>query len=163
MNNFDFTALEKRLRYDRESGDFFWLVRVNSKVPAGAKAGNRMNTGYWHITIKGKKFLAHRLAWVFVYGKWPSGQIDHINGVRTDNRIANLRDVTSSENLQNRKRAGKNNPYIGVSSVKGTTKWQAHIGFGGKQKNLGHFDTPEAARKAYLDAKKIYHPTAPVN
>jgi hypothetical protein len=161
MNEIDFTSLKTRLCYDPQTGKFTWLVRVNSKVPSGSIAGNIMSTGYLHITIKGKKILAHRLAWFYTYGVWPTNQIDHINGKKLDNRINNLRDVSASENLSNRHKTGGKNPYIGVSRIKDTLLWQAHIGFDGKQKNLGRFKTAELAQIAYLDAKKIYHPTAP--
>ena len=163
MNKIDFTVLKERLAYCHESGVFTWKIRVSSRAASGAIAGNLMNTGYWHITVHGKKFLAHRLAWFFYHGVWPSKQIDHINGNRLDNRISNLRDVTCKENLWNRHSTGGKNPYVGVSAIKGTTLWQAHIGFNGKQKNLGRYKTPEDARTAYLDAKKIYHLTCHVS
>lgn len=160
MSNFDFIFINNILEYCHETGTLTWKKRVNSKVPAGRKAGNIMNKGYLHVTVKGKKLLAHRVAWLLYYKKWPSFQIDHINGNRLDNRIKNLRDVSNSENLCNRNKPSGKNPYVGVSSIKGTNLWQAHIGFNKMQKNLGRFATPELARDAYLKAKKIYHPNA---
>lgn len=161
MSNIDFTYFSEILEYNQESGLFFWKKRVNSKVDAGMQAGNVMSSGYIHITVKGKKILAHRLAWLFCTKSWPKGQIDHINGDKLDNRISNLRDVCASINLQNRRKPAGNNPYVGVSRIKGTNLWQAHIGFDGLQKNLGRFKSAEEARDAYLFAKKKYHPTAP--
>jgi hypothetical protein len=158
MSNIDFTEVSKILEYCRETGVFTWKVRVNSKVPSGSKAGTPQNKGYIFITIKGKKILAHRLAWFFEHGEFPNGYIDHINGVRTDNRIVNLRVVTCSENLQNQRKPRGKNPYVGISA-KGDF-WQAHIAANGKQKNLGTFKTPEEARSAYIQAKKTWHPSA---
>lgn len=161
MSNLDFTEVSKILEYCRETGEFTWKVRVNSKVPSGAKAGTPQSNGYTFITIKGKKFLAHRLAWFFENKEFPNGFIDHLNGIRTDNRIVNLRVVTSSENLQNQRNPKGKNPYLGVSAIKGTEFWQAHICVNGKQKNLGRFKSPEDARNAYIEAKKTWHPSAP--
>ncbi len=140
---------------------FKWKVRVNSKVPSGATAGTPQNNGYILITINRKKYLAHRLAWFMEYREFPNGQIDHINGNRIDNRISNLRVVTTSENQQNLRSPRGKNPYLGVSAIKGTLLWQAHIQVNGMQKNLGRFKTPEDARDAYINAKKTWHPTAP--
>ena len=161
MSNIDFTYIRKVLEYNKETGKFMWKVRVNSKVPSGANAGTPQNNGYILITIKTKKHLAHRLAWFFEHGEFPNGNIDHINGVRTDNRIVNLRVVTTSENQHNQRKPRAGNPYLGVSAVKGTKYWQAHIASNGKQKNLGRFKTPEEARDVYIEAKKVWHPTAP--
>lgn len=161
MSNIDFTYIHQILEYKKETGKFMWKVRVNSKVPAFAEAGTPQSNGYIFITIKGKKLLAHRLAWFLENGEFPNGFIDHINGIRTDNRISNLRVVTSSENIQNQRKPKGRNPYLGVSAIKGTTFWQAHISANGKQKNLGRFKTPEEARDAYIEAKKVWHPTAP--
>lgn len=161
MSNFDFTFISDLLEYQHETGILIWKIRVNSKVPAKAKAGNVMNQGYLAVTIKGKKLLAHRVAWLLFHKNWPKGQIDHINGIKLDNRICNLRDVNASENLKNRRIPGGKNPYVGVSKIKNTNFWQANIGYNNFQKNLGRFDTPEKARLAYLSAKKIYHPNSP--
>jgi hypothetical protein len=161
MSNLDFIEVSKILEYCRETGMFKWKVRVNSKVPSGATAGTPQNNGYILITINRKKYLAHRLAWFMEYREFPNGQIDHINGNRIDNRISNLRVVTTSENQQNLRSPRGKNPYLGVSAIKGTLLWQAHIQVNGMQKNLGRFKTPEDARDAYINAKKTWHPTAP--
>jgi hypothetical protein len=161
MSNLDFIEVSKILEYCRETGMFKWKVRVNSKVPSGATAGTPQNNGYILITINRKKYLAHRLAWFMEHREFPNGQIDHINGNRIDNRISNLRVVTTSENQQNLRSPRGKNPYLGVSAIKGTLLWQAHIQVNGMQKNLGRFKTPEDARDAYINAKKTWHPTAP--
>ena len=163
MSDIDFTHVQEILDYCPLMGKFTWKIRVNRKVAVGSNAGTVNNHGYMIITIKGKKYLAHRLAWLFTHKTFPNGFIDHINGDRTDNKIENLRVVTNSENLQNQRKPRGNNPYLGVSIVKSTGRWQANITVNKKQKNLGHFNSPELARDAYLAAKQIYHPSAPVN
>ena len=117
MSNIDSTLLNEILDYDPKTGEFVWKVRVNSKVPKGSIAGADHNKGYVHITIKGKKYLAHRLAWFSINKYWPT-YIDHINGNRKDNRIENLREVTCSENLHNQRKPRGANPYLGVSKLK---------------------------------------------
>lgn len=115
-------------------------------------AGSRANDGYIGIQINNKKYQAHRLIWVYHYGKIPAGmEIDHKNRDRSDNRIENLRLVTLQENKFNRK--GK-----GYSYIKSSGKYKAQIKLNGKNINLGHFDTPEDASEAYLKAKKDLHP-----
>ena len=88
--------LKELLDYNPETGLFTWNVynNIKNKTTAGT-----FNDGYIQIKIKQKIYQAHRLAWLYVYGEWPKGQIDHINGIRDDNRIENLRDVTNRETL----------------------------------------------------------------
>lgn len=94
--------LHQLLDYNPETGEFFW--KVNSRcIKSGSKAGCVCKVhGYQHINIKNKRYKAHRLAWLYVHGKWPHPEIDHINRVKTDNRIANLREADRSMNNLNR-------------------------------------------------------------
>jgi hypothetical protein len=95
--------LHKLLEYNLETGEFFWKISVAKKIKPGKKAGQVCKIhGYETIGIKGKNYKSHRLAWMYVYGKWPEIEIDHINRIKTDNRICNLRDVTRSINNLNR-------------------------------------------------------------
>lgn len=139
------------LNYDPETGIFTWRVAMPASK-AGAIAGRNKSNGYREIKISGRVFLAHRLAWVYVTGALPPHQIDHINGLRQDNRFANLRAVTSSENMQNQ-RAVK-----GAHVHKQSGTWQSSIKVNGKSIWLGKFETAEEARAAYLAAKAIHHP-----
>jgi hypothetical protein len=133
------------------------------KSRAGQVAGTSHNGGYRLIKVDRKNYLAHRLAWFYVHGKWPDHQIDHINGDKKDNRIANLRQATCSENMQNIRLAQKRSKsgVRGVSWVASRSRWVAQISVGGKQKNLGRFDDIEAAINAYQQARTIFHPYAP--
>lgn len=92
------------LKYDLITGNFIWVQKTSKSFtkPLGSIAGSDNGKGYIIIEFMGKSYKAHRLAWYYHYNKWPEGQIDHINGITNDNRIENLRDVTSSENSKNR-------------------------------------------------------------
>jgi hypothetical protein len=146
------------LRYDAATGLFFNLVHRSSRAPIGANAGSKGRNGYRYISIDGRSYLAHRLAWLYVNGEWPSEQVDHVNGDRGDNRIANLRLATPSENGQNRKRPLSSNRVglLGVFVDKG--RFVARICANGRTKHLGTFDSAEAAHEAYLLAKQEMHP-----
>lgn len=149
------------LSYDPDDGIFRWLVR-RSNVSAGSIAGGNHGTGYKVIGIDGRLYLAHRLAWFFVHGRWPSDQLDHINGVKDDNRLANLREATTSENHQNMPLPRNNRSgAIGVNHCRSTGRWVAQITTNGQRKTLGRFETVEEASKAYREAKAQFHSFQP--
>lgn len=161
----ELTAQELRelLHYDPETGVFTNRVQRNYNAPAGAVAGAIDKcAGYRQIRIKGRIYRAHRLAWIYVHGQWPTADIDHYNGVLDDNRISNLRDVSQSVNMQNRQNARRSGSSgeIGVHWVKQRNKWSAQISINGKSTYLGYYVTKEEARAAYRAAKKIHHPTS---
>ncbi len=152
--------LKERLFYDAESGEFIWLV-ARRKDRLGKVAGANHSKGYRVICISGNYYFCHRLAWLYVHGKWPDGQIDHINANKSDNRISNLRDVSGSQNRQNIYAAMASNKSSGVLGVhwhKRGGKWRSSIRANGKQIHLGLFDSIEEAKGAYLKAKKEFHP-----
>ncbi|HHX7365802.1 TPA: HNH endonuclease signature motif containing protein [Enterobacter hormaechei] len=122
----------------------------------------RRADGYRQVALRldGKQYQlkAHRVAWILAHGAIPHGkQIDHINGIRDDNRLCNLRLVTQRENDQNRRKAR------GYSWNKGCSKWEAYIRVDGVLRHLGLFTTEAAARAAYLKAKVRYHPSTPAD
>lgn len=150
------TLLRPRLAYDPLTGIFTWkqLPKNTSAVKLGSVAGSYTSQDYIMIRANKKGWLAHRLAWLFTYGDWPSKQIDHINGVRDDNRIANLRDASNLENMRNQPchRAGK---VVGIHFNKRNQNWNASIGLGnGKRQFLGVFATATEAALAYQIALK---------
>ena len=110
------------------------------------------------IKINGRMYMGHRLAWLFVNGGWPENHIDHINEIKNDNRISNLREATSSQNQRNRG-AQKNNTsgFKGVSFFKRNGKWKSTICVNSNKKHLGYFDNPEEAHQAYCKASDKYH------
>lgn len=152
-------VVKNLLTYDEATGDFYWKVKPSGPVKAGSKAGVITPYGYVMIRIFGRKYCAHRLAWLYVNGEWPSKYIDHINGQRSDNRIANLRQATKGENSQNTYKPRRNNKskFLGVSLHKSSNKWVAQISIDYKKINLGLFETPELAHEAYVYAKRNLH------
>lgn len=142
--------LKTVLRYEPEKGLFYWIVDQNSRAMAGSVAGSvRKATGYVKIVAFKKYYAAHRLAWAFVHGYWPS-IIDHKDRNRSNNAIANLRECTSSQNAANRDFSSTNTSgYRGVVLIKSCKKWQAQACVAGKNFYLGVFETPEAASQRY--------------
>lgn len=127
----------------------------------GEIAGSLKNHGYLDIKVERRCYLAHRLAWFYVYGIWPNSDIDHKDGIRTNNRIQNLREATKQHNAQNKKNPRIDNAsgFLGVVLIRcrGPNKFQARIGHKGISHYLGVFKTPEEAQQAYLFAKRNVH------
>lgn len=137
------------------TGEFRWLVS-RGPVSAGGFAGWYTQHGYIELCIDYVTYRAHRLAWFYVYGEWPAGDIDHINRNRSDNRIANLRIATNSQNQANTvaRTAGK---LKGAYWHKRKSKWTSHICCEGKIRHLGYFDTESEAHAAYsLTAVELF-------
>lgn len=152
----DINRLRELLAYDQETGVFTWLVG-RKKASAGSLAGSQNSRGYMEITIERKKHYAHRLAWAYVHGHFPKGQIDHRDGDRSNNSISNLRDATSTINNQNKRgpRSDNKSGFLGVS--KHGRQWRAEIMICGENLRLGLFNTPELAHTAYINAKRQHH------
>ena len=150
--------LKELLVYDANTGDFSWSVN-NGPAKAGSYAGCiDGQKGYVRISIRGRSYYAHRLAWLYTHGVHPANQIDHINGVRYDNRLVNLRQVTNMQNRQNlAKSNGTSSKFMGVTWYAARNKWKAAIRYGGKSHHLGLFTSEQAAYEAYLLAKAKYH------
>ena len=148
--------VREALAYNSETGVFTWLQRTSTKVHIGDEAGSPSN-GYWSIKLDHRNYGAHILAWLWMTGAWPTHEVDHIDGVRDNNRWINLRDGSDGVNKRNIVAPNKNNPsgYRGVS--RSGRRWAAHIKVNGKQQRLGTFDTPEDAHVAYMAAKAELH------
>lgn len=145
--------LKSVLHYDAPTGMFRRRFARGYSGKPWSVAGSVATNGYIQISVEGKAYMAHRLAWVYVHGEWPKQQIDHINGCRTDNRIDNLRDVSQSQNLLNQSKP-RNGKLLGVTLRKTTKKWNARLQINKISKSLGEFLTQEEAHQAYLLAKK---------
>ncbi len=149
--------LREVLRYEPETGKFFWL-KGNNQKKAGDEAGwAETKTRYIRITIFGQRYLAHRLAWLYVTGEWPHDRIDHKNMGRPDNRWENLRQASDSQNSANQKTSKKN--MLGIKGVRlhECGRYTARICVGRKSMYLGLFYTPDDARDAYAKkAREIF-------
>jgi hypothetical protein len=144
--------LRELLHYDPGTGVFTSQTK-RGRFRAGTVMGTLNRSGRIHLHIDNKKYFAHRLAWLYTTGNWPLHEIDHINGVPTDNRISNLREATAKQNGENRgKQRNNTSGYKGVTWSKKSQKWQAQICHNGTRKQLGVFVDPKAAHKAYLVA-----------
>ena len=150
--------LQELLSYDHDTG-IFTNLKSRGAVKIGSVAGYKNPNGYIYIAIDYKRYLAHRLVWLYIYGEFPVNQIDHINEIRDDNRIVNLRLATDLENKHNQSspRTNTTSGYLGVGWHKGEKKWRARIMVNGKQKHLGYFDTAEEASAVYLAVKRELH------
>lgn len=153
----DAVLLRSLLDYDPETGEFRWRGRTG-RGRAGMIAGNvHKQRGYRHISINHKLYSAGILAWVYVNGEMPSGEIDHIDRVRHNNKISNLRDVPHRVNMQNISIEPLNNK-LGLTGVrKVNLRYQAQIQVNRKNHHLGYFTTPQEAHAAYLHAKSVLH------
>lgn len=145
------------LSYNPNTGVFRWKRSYGNRAQKGARAGCRSVIGYWFIGFRGKTVLAHRLAWLHVYGYWPPAQIDHINHDRADNRISNLRLATNQSNHTNLPmRRTNTSGFTGVSFYRALQKWQAKICINSKQIHLGFYEEKDDAITARKEALKNY-------
>lgn len=168
----DITAefLTEILIYDKDSGILRWKQRPLEMFKS-ANAGRTWNTrfsgaealccpngnGYFHGRILGIGFLAHKVAWAIHYGQWPSFEIDHINGKRTDNSIQNLRDVSSSQNRRNSAfRSDNTSGFCGVYWDKDLQKWRSAMGMNGKSIHIGVYENIQDA----ADARVLFQKNA---
>jgi len=149
--------LKDLLHYDSETGIFTWTDNAAPKVK-NTRAGRKHNDGYELIAIDYVSYLSHRLAWMYVYGEFPKNMIDHINGVRTDNRIANLRESTLQQNNHNRKLNSNNKSGVkGVYWNKQNKSWHARIKVNGVNKHIGSFKNIDDAEKAIRNEREKLH------
>lgn len=174
MSNLSFAEVNLLLRADFEAGRLFWLPRPREVFPtlnshsswnsryAGKEAFLFIDSAGYHVgSIHNRRYKAHRVLWLMATGQWPINQIDHINGDRADNRLANLRAVSNTDNARNKCRPATNTSgVVGVFWNKKCSKWRALIQANGQLKHLGLFDNFDDA----VDARKIaeielgYHP-----
>lgn len=150
--------LRSILVYDPDSGDWEWKFRPNrirgwNERYAGKPAGTISPYGYNVITIDARIYQAHRLAFLYMIGRMPNADVDHINRNRLDNRWSNLREATRAENHANKGLTKRNKSgFKGVSWSKSQRKWAAQICRNRRNRYIGFYDTKEAAAKAYAEA-----------
>ncbi len=175
MAELTFAEISKLLKYDPETGKLFWLPRPVEMFHGGGKTSQAHIARTWNTRFADKEafkadlhgylsgrifrtlYRAHRIGWLLHYGEWPTHQIDHINGDRSDNRMINLRDVAASDNRKNQRlRSDNSSGTFGVDWDKNRQKWSARIG----HKYLGRFESKDdaIAARARAEVEFGYHP-----
>jgi len=150
MKNINEDLIKEFLTYNKFTGKFYW-TKDSKFYKKNEVAGYLRPDGYEVITINGIKYLSHRLAFVYVNGDIGNSIIDHINGLRSDNRIDNLRISDKKSNARNCGIYQSNKSgFKGVTFIKSTGKWRASASFNGKSKHIGNYETKEFARDAYI-------------
>ena len=150
--------------YDPHSGLFIRKESARPRRWGGANAGHLRRDGYVTIVCEGRKFLAHRLAWLWFYGVWPRKHLDHVNRVKNDNRIDNLREVTPAQNRQNSTVSGKSlSGHRGVCWHKKTSRWRARAIIDGRRVDLGEFENVSDAVAARVDAELKHYTHSPLH
>jgi hypothetical protein len=145
--------LKQAMHYDPDTGLLTWRIRKAYNIPAGSIAGQRLPDGYRQVSFNLRMYMAHRLAWLYVHGQWPAAELDHINGNRDDNRLANLREASRTQNNYNRK--PRSDSACGLKGVQRSwNRWVARITINGKRVHLGSYSTPEEAHAAYCQAAR---------
>jgi hypothetical protein len=156
MKHIKHNRLLELLDYNPDTGLFTWKATRKRLAKVGTEAGSTNGSGYRQISVDGKLYLAHRLAWFYCFQEWPKNNIDHINGIRADNRLDNLQDVTQNKNIQKASRTVSSSGFRNVRKI--YNKYQAHIKVRGKTIHLGMFDTGEQAFekvKLYKEEHKL--------
>ena len=149
--------VKRVVNYDPKSGIFTWKVRVCNKFRVGHIVGGRDARGYISIKIGGLRDYAHRLAWLYMTGKYPTHQIDHINGCRFDNKWVNLREANNTLNAENRRKAAITNKTGLLGVVKRSRGFSSAVETNGHKTHCGIFDTAELAHRAYIKVKRKLH------
>ncbi len=161
MASNDLTAarLRELLHYDPLTGIFTRLVRTSQNANVGDVAGSPDDAGYIRISVDGKRYRAHRLAWLYMKGEWPALHIDHEDTDTGNNRWLNLREATRSVNAQNQRRPHSDGAsgYLGVTWEARRGRWSVRIWDGEHNRHLGYFDDPKDGHAAYVAAKRQMH------
>ena len=147
--------IARLLTYNSKTGVLRWLVNANSSIRAYSVAGCNKHKGYIRVKIMKRLYAAHHLAWVLHYGTWPTKNLDHINGDRSDNRIRNLREANRSQQCWNSIGRSKLGFPKGVSTCH--NRYKAQIEIDGRTIYLGVYDTPDEAHAAYCSYAKDIH------
>jgi len=149
--------LKTLLHYNPQTGIFTRKIAPSNNTKIGDEVGYVKNNGYIGINLDYKKYYAHRLAWLYLYGEYPPNDIDHINRDRADNRAINLRPATRSENSFNTKFSKANTSgHRGVTWNKRRNKWQAQLTFKGLRVLCECYTDLVDAVTARKDAEKNY-------
>lgn len=149
--------LKQLVFYNEINGQLIWLGN-KARAIAGDEVGCKDAKGYIVTSIDGVNYKVHRLIWLYIYGIWPEGVLDHIDGNTSNNILCNLRDVSQMVNGTNRNKLNKNNTSGFAGVYKDKTKWAAELIYMGEKFRLGNYVTPEEAhesRIAFIEEYKI--------
>lgn len=150
-----YTELSKLFNYDPGTGIITNRINRATNAKAGEEAGSLKQNGYRSILLNGEGRQTHRIAWLLFYGCWPTDELDHIDHVKDNNRITNLRPATRSENNRNASRRGDSTSGVtGVSWNRTRKKWCAYITFDGKRTHLGLYTDLQSAANARKEAER---------
>ena len=141
--------IRENLRYEPDTGHLYWTKPGGPRRRLDKPAGCLEEQGYQRVWFMNRAYRAHQIAWFLYYGRWPTTGIDHINGIKNDNRIENLREATHRQNGANRKAKG-------YYYRKGRGRYGAYIRANYKKIHLGYYDTEEEAQAAYRKATAKY-------
>ncbi len=150
------SELKDLIEYDPNTGIFIWN-KSRAGVRKGDIAGTKRPDGYYYIGLNRVRYYAHRLAWLYVHGAFPTGDIDHINGNPSDNRLSNLREVTRQQNLFNMRKKKNVSNVKGVTLCKKTNKWTIVFRVNGVATYFGHYDNIEDAEKVVRAKREEFH------
>lgn len=147
------------LDYNPLTGALTWRERMGGTANKGSIAGSNRKDGYLQTRVDVNRYLNHRIIWLWVTGSWPVNHIDHINGIRNDNRLINLRDVIRKNNNENLHSPYKNNStgFLGVSKSPSCSTYRARIRHNKQLIEIGNFRNPEDAHNAYIAVKRRLH------
>jgi hypothetical protein len=153
----DFTDIKQYLSYDPETGLMMWIKKSNRACKINTPFTKKDDKGYIRIKFKYKNYRVHQLGWFFVYGYWPEKELDHINGIRDDNRISNLREVTHRQNSRNRPEHRRGHD-VGIKFIKESKKnpWMAYSRVNKKQIYLGVYPTKQKAIEIVKNYEAIH-------
>ena len=142
----DVEELHRLFRYDRETGKLYWKISTTNRIKVGDEAGSPHSEGYLRVKIQSKAYFIHRIIYKMCHKVEPPAYLDHINKIKTDNRLENLREIDNGHNV----RRSKNGKGVGIQTGR-KKKYRAKFSFNGKEHFLGRFYTYEEARQKVVD------------
>ena len=145
----DVEELHRLFRYDRETGKLYWKISLTNRIKVGDEAGTSHSEGYIRITIQNKQYYIHRIIYKMCHKVEPPTHLDHINQIKTDNRLENLREIDNGHNV----RRSANGKGVSVKPDQ-KKKYEARFSFNGKDHYIGRFYTYEEARQKVVDFEK---------
>ena len=157
MGDSEITQEFLKEHFEYRDGHLWWVKPTVRGVEVGQQFGSCYNVGYRQGSLKGKTYPEHRLIWLYHHGTWPKNHIDHINGIKDDNRIENLREATSVQNQWNTGSYGGRSKYKGVNYQKDKNRWRARYKDHGQRFHIGYYATEIEAAIAYDKAVEHLH------